>query len=219
MHSLWELYKSDYLYGDNALNRKIRVGDKEFYIVRYDIECRNPNIWGTPETRYTFECIETNNSGLRLKMNSDELYNRKDVTMINEKYINNLVRNELSFSEAKGRSMLQIISMYVYEKHTDGCLIDEIDDAIPIVEKELRNYKITNAVLDDEGYLYITTGNYKYFIGDEMDNINKLKKFIEKKAIKNDILFKDIRVKEDKFPIINDILYYKKQHYRIKHEE
>jgi ribosomal protein S3 len=99
-----------------------------------------------------------------------------------------------------------MIGQYVWEKHTDSALIDEVSDKIPDYFKELEYYDITNVLYDEiTGVVTIWTGRPGIIIGVKGSNIAAMETKMKFWSNKEGLRFEKLKLHEDNYSLKQDL--------------
>jgi hypothetical protein len=127
---------------------------------------------------------------------------------MNTTKINCTIKSGWSEKQAFGREIIRQISRYVWEKYTDGALVDETADYLPKVHEVLDQYGITDCIWDTKtGLCELKTYRPGIVIGVKGENIYKIEAFLKKWVDSLDGLyqFNRLTLKEDLCPLTFDI--------------
>lgn len=108
-----------------------------------------------------------------------------------------------------GRFFLRDLSDMVFDEIMGGNFADEDDERIPLVERELTSYGISNIYYKNK-QIHVVLGRPGVFIGPKGTTIDKIQKRWVALANKNDIEIdqkKPIEIHEDRRPLTEDLLY------------
>jgi ribosomal protein S3 len=106
------------------------------------------------------------------------------------------------------REFARIIGKHVWEEVTDDAMIDEIIERIPKFKTTITDYyRITDMWYEkDSGYLYVKTARPGIIIGVKGANIDAISEKCKKLAEKRNWKFTGIKLKEDLYPLEEDLL-------------
>jgi predicted metal-dependent RNase len=115
--------------------------------------------------------------------------------------------SELTPESAVGREFLKELSNYIWNKHCDNLFAYE-DPPLNEINKHLLDYSITDIYYDFETQeLVIWTNRPGIMIGVRGSEYEALNNHLKKWSSEVNLSFKKIKLKEDIYPLVNDLLY------------
>jgi len=135
-----------------------------------------------------------------------KLVDKSDLFKLNAYQIKNWLEDGLTEEEVIGRMFLRQLSNFIWNKHNEGNLVDEL--YFKEVKQELENYRITYVSYNNETQKFILkSARPGVIIGVRGSNIDKIDKHLFNWAKEEKIPYSGIALKEDRNPLENDINY------------